>query len=283
MTSTTALSVIIPANNETGYIAACLRSLARQTLDPVPDRTCEIIVAANACTDSTVAEAEAERPVLQQAGWRLTVLDIDRPGKLNALNRAEDIATGRVLVYLDADVTLGPGMIAALLATLDTDAPLYASGHLVVAPARSWVTRRFATTWQKLPFMTSNVQGAGLFAVSRAGRARWGRFPDIIADDGFVRLMFAPRERIKVDAAYHWPMVEGFARLVQVRRRQDAGVRELAARYPGIMHNESKAPMRLRDHLRIFAQGPVSYTVYVTVMLAVKVGHRAPGGWTRGR
>lgn len=283
MTAKTAISVIIPANNEEGYIGRCLHALAVQKADDIAARPREIIVAANACTDATVAEAEAERPALEQAGWHLVILDVAAPGKLNALNAAEKIAAGHVLAYLDADVIVGPDMVQALVAALDGDVPLYASGHLVVAPARSWVTRRFATTWQRLPFMTTNVQGAGLFAVNRAGRARWQGFPDIIADDGFVRLMFAPHERIKVDAVYHWPMVEGFSRLVRVRRRQDAGVRELADKFPQIIGNESKPPMGLRDHWALFAQVPLSYIVYVCVMVAVKLGRSSVPGWTRGR
>lgn len=275
------LSVIIPANNEAGYIGPCLDALVQQT--GLSGATAEIIVAANNCSDTTIHEAEDRRPALLDAGWALTVLDIETPGKLNALNTAEVEAQGDVLVYLDADVICEPAMMAALLDALDTDSPRYASGHLMVAKARSFITRRFAATWQRLPFMTSNVQGAGLFAVNCAGRARWDAFPQIIADDAYVRLMFAPDERIKVDAVYHWPMVEGFRALVKVRRRQDAGVRELVLRYPEIMANESKPPMGLSDHWSIFRQGPLSYVVYVAVMVAVKASKRKPEGWTRGR
>ncbi|MCE6950271.1 glycosyltransferase [Cereibacter sphaeroides] len=279
----TALSVIIPASNEAGYIGRCLQALHRQDLDPRRVGGAEILIAANACRDATVAEAEAERAGLEAAGWRLIVMDLPEPGKLNALNHAEGRASGRVLVYLDADVICEPPLMRLLVEALDIGAARYASGQLKVAPPRSRVTRHFARVWTRLPFMTTNVQGAGLFAVNRAGRSRWGGFPDIIADDGYVRLMFAPEERIKVDAAYHWPLVEGFSQLVKVRRRQDAGVRQLEARYPAIMANESKPPMTPGDHLRLFLQTPLSYTVYVLVMLAVKSGRSGTRDWTRGR
>lgn len=279
----TALSVIIPANNEAGYIGPCLARLLAQDLEPAAAGGAEIIVAANACRDTTVAEAEDMRPALEAAGWRLTVLDLPEPGKLRALNAADRIAKGRVLAYLDADVGCAAPMMRLLLAALDRPEPRYASGRLVVAPARSWVSRHYARVWARLPFMTTNVQGAGLFAVNRAGRARWDEFPQIIADDGFVRLKFAPGERLRVEADYLWPVVEGFARLVQVRRRQDAGVRELAAKYPDLMANESKPRMRLRDHLRLFAQTPLSYLVYISVKAAVRAGRQDAGGWTRGR
>ncbi|WP_050931963.1 glycosyltransferase family 2 protein [Aestuariivita boseongensis] len=278
----TSLSVIIPANNEEAWIGPCLDAMRLQEMgDAAPSR--EIIVAANACTDRTLQIVEQAREGLEQAGWRLVVLDIATPGKLNALNQADAIATGRVLAYLDADVPCDPDLMRLLVQTLDTDQPLYASGQLKVAPSQSRVTHAFARAWADLPFMTTNVPGAGLFAVNRAGRARWDRFPDIIADDGFARLHFTPNERIKVDAAYHWPMVEGYSNLVKVRSRQDEGVRQLAALYPELMRNESKPPMRLRDHIRLFLKMPASYAVYVAVMLAVRA--RKPRGhdWTRGR
>ncbi|MEM7731338.1 MAG: glycosyltransferase family 2 protein [Pseudomonadota bacterium] len=274
------VSVIIPANNEEGYIGPCLEALRDQQMGPLQG---EVIVAANACVDDTVAMAKHARAGLDASGWILRVLDLPGPGKVAALNAADPEAQGDVLIYLDADVVIAPDMIAALHAELAAPEPRYASGVLHVARAESWVTRCFATTWQRLPFMVTNVQGAGLFAVNRPGRARWGAFPDIIADDAYVRLLFAPEERVRVRPAYVWPLVEGFADLVRVRRRQDAGVRELALKFPGIMVNESKPPMRLSDHLRLLARVPVSYVVYVSVMLAVKLGPRHASGWTRGR
>ncbi len=278
----TTLSVIIPANNEEDYIGACLDALNLQTLD-AKDAEYEIVVAANACRDGTIERANAERERLETAGWRLKLLDIPEPGKLNALNRAEEIASGRVLVYLDADVRCEPDVIRLLVQALDIDAPRYASGHLKVAPAQSWVTRAFARVWSQLPFMTTNVQGAGLFAVNRAGRARWETFPDIIADDGFVRLQFTPEERTKVNASYHWPMVEGFSNLVKVRRRQDEGVRQLASRFPELLKNESKPKMSITDHLGLFVRMPISYVIYVSVVATVRLSASGRTDWVRGR
>ncbi len=274
------ISVIVPANNEEGYIGACLDALQCQDMGGLQG---EVIVAANACTDQTIARTEIARAGLEVVGWALRVIDLPEPGKVAALNAADQVAVGDVLIFLDADVVVDPAMMAALHAQLAVPEPRYASGVLRVATAKSWVTRRFATTWQRLPFMVTNVQGAGLYAVNRAGRARWGAFPDIISDDNFVRLLFAPKERIKVSPTYTWPLVEGFRHLVKVRRRQDAGVQELAARFPGILVNESKPPMRILDHLRLICAVPVSYVVYVTVMLVVKLGPNTASGWTRGR
>lgn len=278
------LSIIIPANNEQDFIGRCLGALLAQDLDPARTGGVEVVVAANACTDATVAVAEAMAPDFAARGWELLVLDIPEPGKLNALNRADVTVRGDIRVYLDADVICSPALIGQLAGALRTPAPRYASGTLQVAPARSWVTRHFARVWINVPFMKTNVPGAGLFAVNAAGRARWGAFPAIISDDGFARLQFSPEERIKVPAPYSWPMIEGFRGLVKVRRRQDRGVQELEEKFPEIVGNESKPPLRPGDYLRLFIGQPVSFLVYVWVILAVRYGPRdQAAGWTRGR
>jgi hypothetical protein len=118
--------------------------------------------------------------------------------------------------------------------------------------------------------------------VNAAGRARWGAFPNIISDDTFVRLQFAPDERIEVTARYHWPMVEGFANLVRVRRRQDAGVDELRRLHPALFVNEAKARLTVPRLLAIAARVPAGFLVYALVHLAVRL-RPATGDWTRGR
>jgi len=277
------LSVIVPASNEEAWLPACLDALVAQTLDPAACGGAEIIVSANACRDATVAVARARADAFAARGWEVRVIDSAEPGKPDALNRADAAARGDIRAYLDADVVADRDLLAQVVAALDTDAPRYASGRLRVAPARSWVTRRFAAIWQRLPFMTEGVPGAGFFAVNAAGRARWGDFPPIISDDTFVRLLFAPGERIGVPAGYDWPMVEGFAGLVRVRRRQDAGVAEIARRWPELMANEGKPPLGAGGALRLACARPIGFAVYCTVLSAVRLGRGDDAGWTRGR
>ncbi|MEM7236438.1 MAG: glycosyltransferase family 2 protein [Pseudomonadota bacterium] len=277
------LSIIIPANNEEGYIDACLSSLAVQEGDNL-DRV-EIIVAANACRDATVAQARSRAPAFEARGWTLTVLDIAEGGKPNALNEGDRAASGGMRLYLDADIVCSAAVVSEIVAALDRPGPVYAGGMLEVAPARSWITRHYARLWTNLPFMRqSGTTGAGLFAVNAAGRARWGPFPRIISDDTYVRLLFRPCERTTVPASYLWPMVEGFSALVRVRRRQDDGLREIAAQWPGMFANEGKPALGAGDHLALFMRQPVSYIVYTGVALAVRFGRGgAQQGWARGR
>ncbi len=278
------LSVILPASNEARYIGPCLEALlastgiTSQSSDPV-----EVIVVANACRDETVPIARSFEATAAARGWRLVVLDLAEGGKLNALNVGDRAARGEIRVYLDADVIVSPPLLAELRAALDRPGPAYASGALRIAPARSRVSRAYGRLWARVPFMAEGVPGCGVFAVNAAGRARWGAFPDIISDDTFARLQFMPHERIGVAAPYDWPIVEGFSRLVRVRRRQDAGVAEIARRYPALIDNEGKAPVGATRGLLLALSDPLGFVAYAAVALAVRLPFGGGGGWSRGR
>ena len=272
------LSVIIPASNEEGYIADCLTALFASRAVP---GGAEAVVVANGCRDATAARARAMQGVAEAAGWRLVVLDLAQGGKPNALNRGDAAATGDLRAYLDADVQVSPDLMAQIARALDRPQAIYATGTARIPRARSAVTRAYARLWQRLPFAQSTAPGYGLFAVNRAGRARWGDFPAIISDDTFVRLQFLPEERVQVPALYDWPMIEGFAALTRVRRRQDAGVAEIDRLYPGLLAREAKAPLGLGGVARLAIRDPLGFATYAAVSLAVRL--RRGNGWTRGR
>jgi glycosyltransferase involved in cell wall biosynthesis len=273
------LSVVIPASNEARYIGPCLAALfASQT---VPGGA-EAIVVANGCTDDTADRARATYPLAEKAGWNLTVLELARGGKPLALNAGDAAAQGEMRAYLDADVCISPGLMAQLVAALTVATPRYASGRATIPLAQSRVTRAYARFWLQLPFARSAAPGFGLFAVNTAARARWGAFPGIISDDTFVRLHFAPQERISCPAPYNWPMIEGFNALVKVRRRQDQGVAEIARLYPELLQNEGKAPLSLQQLTKLALADIGGFAAYAAVSLAVRM-RRGSGNWTRGR
>lgn len=273
------MSVVIAARDEENYIGACIDALLAQD-----ERAgaVEIIVAANACRDATVARALERADGATARGWRLKVLDLATPGKPVALNAADAEARGDMRVYLDADVRCSPRLLGLLRAALEDPAPRYATGRLTVDRAKSWVTQRYAAFWVCLPFVRGGATGAGLFAVNVAGRARWGAFPAIISDDTYARLQFEPQERVEVDADYIWPMVEGFAALVRVRRRQDAGVLEVLERYPQLQGREGKARLGLAGLAHAAVRAPLGFLVYGLVYVAVRLRPKT-SAWTRGR
>ncbi|MFZ3583935.1 glycosyltransferase [Loktanella sp. DJP18] len=271
--------IVIAANNEEGYIGACLDALLAQD---AAAGVMDVVVVANACTDRTEEIVAGHVSGFAARGWSLRCLQRAHPGKVGALNAGDGAVRGSLRAYLDADVVCAPALFGQLRAALAPDLPLYATGRLRVVPARSWITRQYARFWQRLPFVRSGAVGAGLFTVNAEGRRRWGAFPDIISDDTFVRLHFDSAERIEVEAPYDWPMIEGWPGLVRVRRRQDAGVREIHRNYPALIRNEGKAGMTRTDLARLAARDPVGFSVYAGVLGAVRA-KAADNTWSRGR
>jgi glycosyltransferase involved in cell wall biosynthesis len=274
-----ALSVVIPASNEEGWIGRCLAALLAS--DPVPGGA-EAIVVANGCRDGTADVARGFAGQAEAAGWRLAVIEREEGSKPGALNAGDAAARGTLRAYLDADCVVAPGVMAALVAALQGEAPRYAGATPVVPRARSALTRAYGRFWQRLPFARSVAPGYGLFAVNAAGRARWGEFPRLISDDTFVRLQFQPEERVQVEDRYDWPMAEGFAALVKVRRRQDAGMAEIAALHPALLAREGKARLTPGAVARMALADPVGFLAYAAVSLAVRA-RRGGAEFTRGR
>jgi glycosyltransferase involved in cell wall biosynthesis len=83
-------SVIVCAHNEARYLSACLHSLLAQSRPPD-----EIVVINNASTDETRAVAERVPCV--------RVVDEPRKGLVVAREAGRRVASGDVLVYVDAD------------------------------------------------------------------------------------------------------------------------------------------------------------------------------------
>ena len=273
------ISVIIPAHNETAVIGRCLNSvLASDSGSPV-----QVIVVANGCSDGTAELAQSFEDQFQARGWDLTVLDLPEGGKPNALNAGDRVARFGTRVYLDADVTLSPAVLAELADVLNVDAPKYASGRLNIVAPDSMASRAYARIWRKVPFMAQGVPGCGLFAVNAAGRARWGDFPAIISYDTFVRLHFAALERVSTSGSYDWPVVSGLRNLGRVRARQDRGVDEVRALYPDLVKNEDTPATGTGDKLKLALADPIGFATYTGVALAVRFLPKGDSGWSRGR
>lgn len=286
------ISVIIPAYNEEGFIGETLRLLLRSDTstpvspsdDPSDDLPVEVIVVANGCRDATVAEARELSADFARRGWMLEILALPEGSKTRALNAGSARARYPTQIFIDADIHVSPGLLAALARVLDRPEPCYASGRPRIRRAKSWVSRQYARFWQRLPFMASGVPGCGVYAVNGPGRARWDQIPEVTADDIFVRSHFTPEERIAVPDTYSWPIAEGLTRLVRVRRRQDQGLRALAEQLPELRANgERTAPDGLHK-LRLLICDPLGFAVYAGVALLVQTPlfanrHR----WERGR
>jgi len=95
------ISVIIPVYNEEDCIEACLRSLLKQSFDPL-----EIIVVDDGSSDRSASICEA---------WGVTVLYQTHRGMAAARNFGASIAKGSILVFLDADMVFAPNYIETIV------------------------------------------------------------------------------------------------------------------------------------------------------------------------
>jgi len=276
------ITILIPAYDEEGFIGDCLRRLLRS--EEPANGPPEVIVIPNGCSDRTAEEARALAPDFATRGWGFRVIELQRGSKTAALNAGIAAASHPNLVFMDADIHASPGLLAALDRALDRPEATYASGQFRIRPAQSWVSRHYAGFWRRLPFMASGVPGCGVAAVNPAGRARWDQIPEVISDDIFIRSHFSPGEMIKVPDEFSWPIAEGFAALVRVRRRQDRGLAELGEKRPDLVQRAGRSAPGPGQKLRLFLSDPLGFLVYAGVALAVKTPLWQPRSrWDRDR
>jgi len=225
----------------------------------------EIIVVLNGCQDDSAEVAARHAMVARRVGCGFRVLDLPRPSKSAALNAGDAFACGDMRVYVDADVICSPDLLENLRSALDTPTPRYATGTITVASARSWVTTAYGHFWKTL--MLREVNGIGLYAVNAAGRRRWAAFPAMFSDDKFVRLCFAPEERVRVVSRYVWPLPEGWRRLVSVRIRWTEGNLELKRRFPWMVRRQTRA-RRPWVYLDAALRDPAGFVVFTSVYVS---------------
>ena len=223
-------AVVIPAHNEAAVIERTLVALLGQA---TPED--EIIVVCNGCSDNTVGVARRFAP-------RVTVLETEVPSKTNALNLGDRQARSFPRIYLDADVILAEGALGRLARALESGRWLAVSPDpVMILEGTSWVVRAYYDIWLSLPYCRSGMIGAGVYALSKTGRARFGDFPKVIADDGYVRALFTEDERGRVEDAHSMIRAPASLRwLLKIKTRSRLGGMELAIKFPGLLANEAK-------------------------------------------
>ena len=282
---TISISVVIPAHDEAAVIGRCLRALDRGLLAGDDARA---VVVANGCSDRTADAAREAAGRLENL--RVRVVETPAPGKANALNLGDDDLAaagwaGGPRAYLDADVEVD-GLSLRRVALALAEPGVLAAGPRarVELSGRPWSVRSFYAVWSTLPGVRAGMIGTGLFALSEAGRARFGRFPHVTADDTFVRLHFAEHERRSVGGAtavVHAPTTR--RELVAIKTRAHFGNLELRDRRPDLWAGES---VGAASGLRRLARDPRWWPAlanYAAVRLAAPPRRRPPVGQRRPR
>lgn len=182
-------AVIVPAHDEQSVIARTLEHLR-----PVAaSGTIDVIVVCNGCSDATAEIARGFDGV--------TVIEIETASKVAAMN-AGDAATDRwPRLYLDADILIEPEAVASVFHELARD-----GGPLAARPASvedvhdaAFPVRAYFRARARIPETGVRLWGAGGYALSHAGHARFERFPDIVNDDSWIHNLFTDDEKRVVD------------------------------------------------------------------------------------
>jgi glycosyltransferase involved in cell wall biosynthesis len=271
-------SIVIAAHNEAAVLGRCLDTLLA---DAAPGEF-DVTVVANGCTDDTAAVAAT------RAGVR--VLELATAGKSAALNAGDAVAAGFPRVYLDADIDLSTAAVRALAAALEGAALAATVGRRLDLTGRPLPVRAYFAVHGRLPVFRDGLFGRGVVALSAAGRARFERFPELVADDLFLDSLFTQAEKRHVTS---------FTARVATPRRTGDLVRRLvrvrggnAAMRAASATGEVAAPVRsaarlswLRDVVLPrpwLAPAAVCY-VAITVVAAVAARRAADGGAAWGR
>ena len=225
------ISVIIPAHNEEKVIAAPLKELA----PGVTGGELEVIVVCNGCSDNTAG-------VIASFGGLIKSIETPVPSKTNALNLGDAQAKGFPRIYQDADVVLSLESARKLARTLQSGAFMAASPKMRMdLHSASWPVRGYYEVWQSLSYVREGMIGTGVFALSEAGRKRFDHFPEVIADDGYIRALFRSHERISVNDCFSLVRAPATLNgLLKIKTRSRLGRYQLKTKFPDLLTNEEK-------------------------------------------
>ncbi|MFH8251581.1 glycosyltransferase [Microbacterium sp. B2969] len=266
-------TIIIAAHNEAAVIGRTLDALS--DLADTPE--IGVIVVCNGCTDDTAAVAAGHRGV--------DVADLSVASKVAALREGDRLAGPGPRVYLDADVVLTARAAADLIDALSEGAIAGRPRHVFDASRASRIVRAWYRVRQLLPSIDSALWGAGCYALSSAGRARFAEFPEFISDDLFIDSLFAPEEVTIVDTD---PLVvttpRRLADLLRILRRSYRSQSEVAENSVGLSKGQRGQLADLGRLLRRSPRRVVDVMIYVAVIGYARLQTRAsrPGErWER--
>jgi glycosyltransferase involved in cell wall biosynthesis len=225
------ISIVVPAHNESSVIARTLCTW----LGSCGSNEMDIVVVCNGCSDDTANIARRFEPTIR-------VIETEVASKTYALNLGDQASRFFPRIYVDADIVITPAAIRALVDRLRQGDVLAAAPTPDIDVAGcSWPVRLYFSIRDRLPSARQGFGGSGVYALSEAGRTRFAQFPDVIADDTFVRVQFKPEERetLKTVGSKVFP-ARTIRQLVAVRTRAHAGTFEVTRRFPELSANRGE-------------------------------------------
>jgi glycosyltransferase involved in cell wall biosynthesis len=259
------ISIVVPAHNENSGITRLLRAITMA----FPPEELDVVVVCNGCTDGTANSA-------RRFGSVVRVIETDVASKVHALNLGDQVARCFPRLYIDADVVITAEAIQALARRLERgDVLAVAPTPNISVTGCSRLVRAYFGIRDCLPSSRQGIGGSGVYALSEAGRRRFGDFPKLVADDVYVRVQFQPQERetlAHVTSTVFAPRT--LRQLIAIRVRASYGILELADHFPVFKQNMDDT--NLRSIIALLRRPTLwpGLIVYLYVNIAAK-------GWAR--
>lgn len=259
-------SIVIAAHDEEAVIARTLHALT----DVVRRGQLDVVVVCNGCRDRTADVARGFPGVRVQ--------ELAQPSKTAALREGDRLALTGPRIYLDADIVMTGTAAVETMRALANGVVAARPPHRFDTTGAVWAVRRWYDVRTQLPSISGALWGAGCYALSVAGRARFDEFPDIVADDLFIDGLFAPTEITIVDTE---PLVvrtpRRLADLVRVLRRSYRTQSDVATAHTGGL--TTTAQRRQLHDLRELVRRDPWRTLDVVVYLAIIAVARLRARW----
>jgi hypothetical protein len=213
------------------------------------------------------------------------VIELEQASKAAALRAADEALTAFPRIYLDADVVLAGSSARLVIERLRSGPALAARPPIQYnTSGADPLVRSYYRARVRVPSVMSSLWGAGVYGLSAAGRARFGTFPDLVADDMFVDQWF---KRSEFEIVGTEPV------LVKAPRRTPDLVRILRRAYQGNAEihqlpdaQESTATSTLHDLVAAVGSRPwlaVDVSAYLGIAIAARItlALSPPTRWAR--
>ena len=268
-------SVVIPAHNESAVIARCLEAL----LSGFEPGELEIVVSCNGCTDDTADIVRSSWPAVR-------VVELAQASKPSSLRSADEVLSVFPRIYLDADVILPATSARLIIEYLRTDSALAARPSVVydTSHADALVRSYYRARARLLSRMKVLWAGEGVYALSAAGRACYGAYPDVVADDLFAAQWF---RRSEVEIIGSDPAIVTVPRrtrdLFRVLRRRYQGNTDIR-NLPGGPASTVLSTLRGLATAAVSSPGAMADTaIFLGIVTVVRITRAVspPDGWIR--
>ena len=276
MPNNASFTVIIPAHQEEAVISRCLEAVHRGA---PTDHRMEVIVAANGCTDRTIARAHEAAP-------HAKILDLREGSKTGALNAANREASHYPRIYLDADVECDYRSLEALAETLEEPGVMTAAPaiRMDTSSCDFWI-RAYYRVWLRQPYAVAGKGGAGCYGLSEQALKQVQEFPPVTGDDIWIHTRFPDEQKrfVASDKAgrpvisvVHPPRTA--TEQIRVAARRHNGNGEIRRLHPSPYFDNSNNGGGPGTAIRCGSH-PADIAIYSAIKLATRLWAR----WTRKR